>query len=177
MEWYYELNGKQQGPVSAENLLAIQKSGVISEGSLVWNETLSNWEPLANHAASLRETVGDSVELAGDLAVCAYSGKVMSKSEMVPYGDQWIAPEHKESFVQGMIQGETPTAAATSGMNFGGFWVRFVAKFIDGLLMMGLTVLIVLPFGLASSMNPLDADEYATYDSPLLFFRTSCTWC
>jgi len=48
MEWYYAKNGQQQGPVSEGTLQELFQSGTIQSGDLVWNESLTDWVPLAS---------------------------------------------------------------------------------------------------------------------------------
>ena len=35
----------------------------------------------------------------------------------------------------GVVRGMAPAAAAVAGRHYGGFWIRFVAKLIDGIIM------------------------------------------
>lgn len=42
-QWFYEKNGKQQGPVTLEQLQGYASSGEITAANLVWNETLPAW--------------------------------------------------------------------------------------------------------------------------------------
>lgn len=98
MEWYYEKDNQQNGPVPVETLLALLERREISRDTLVWREGLDNWQPL--HTAGL--LTGEAGE---EMAVCAYSGAVRPKSEMIPYGDRWVLPEHRESFVQSLMAG------------------------------------------------------------------------
>jgi uncharacterized membrane protein len=44
MQWYYAVNGQQQGPVEQEALFEMAKSGTLKPDDLVWNSTLgSQW--------------------------------------------------------------------------------------------------------------------------------------
>lgn len=42
-EWFYALNQEQKGPVSFEQLKGLLQAGVITGGSLVWREGMSEW--------------------------------------------------------------------------------------------------------------------------------------
>ena len=43
--WYYAQNGKQSGPVTAEQLISRLSSGALSPSDLVWSEGLPTWAP------------------------------------------------------------------------------------------------------------------------------------
>ncbi len=46
MDWYYSNNGQQAGPVSGEELGELFRRGAVGPADLVWNETMSGWEPI-----------------------------------------------------------------------------------------------------------------------------------
>ena len=45
MEWYYEQNGQEQGPVSEQRIQGLIKTGVVQKTTKVWNSTMQNWQP------------------------------------------------------------------------------------------------------------------------------------
>ncbi|MGK0186553.1 MAG: putative RDD family membrane protein YckC [Verrucomicrobiales bacterium] len=146
MNWYFEIDRKQQGPVSAEHLVSAHRSGVLADSSLVWNDSMGDWEPLSKHLPALQaETGGQDTSPTQDMAVCAYSGKVMPRADMVAYGDKWIAPEHKDAFVHGLMEGNQLDPRTSGGYEYAGFWIRVLAKIIDGLIMMVVSMVIQMP--------------------------------
>ena len=156
MNWYFEIDRKQQGPVSASHLLSAHQSGVLPETALVWNESLADWEPLSNHLAALRAESGSSGAadaVSEEMSVCAYSGKVMPRSEMVAYGDKWIAPEHKDAFVHGLLEGSQLDPRVAGGHVYAGFWIRFLAKIIDGLVLMVPGMVVQVPVAVLVEMG------------------------
>lgn len=44
MDWFYAKDGRQMGPVSAEDLTQLLHSGVISPDSLVWHAGMAEWQ-------------------------------------------------------------------------------------------------------------------------------------
>lgn len=102
MEWFYEKEGKQNGPVEASELLRMLDADELSSKSLVWRVGMEEWKPMAEvdvlKGGSLK---GESDE---ETAVCSHSGEVKPKSEMMPYGDRWVSSEHREEFVQGLME-------------------------------------------------------------------------
>ena len=170
MNWYYEFNKEQRGPVDGRELLATFQSGLLSETTLVWNENLSGWEPLATHLDAIRGeagVIGASVEQLPEMAACAYSGKVMPRADMVPYGDKWIAPEHKDAFVQSLMEGDSRhQISQIGGVEYAGFWIRFLAKFIDGLILNVASLILMIPVfifsGGSEGMTGPNSEDFIT---------------
>jgi len=98
MEWFYEKDGKQNGPIEVSDLARMLDAGDLSLNNLVWREGMDGWKPMGE-ADVLKTESGE------EMAVCAYSGEVKAKSEMVPYGKRWVSPEHREAFVQQLMEG------------------------------------------------------------------------
>ena len=44
MNWYYAASGQQRGPVDDSELSQLVAQGVILSDTLVWNETMANWQ-------------------------------------------------------------------------------------------------------------------------------------
>lgn len=44
-EWFYVLEGQQNGPVSFEELVALARKGQLKASDNVWNETMQGWKP------------------------------------------------------------------------------------------------------------------------------------
>ncbi|MEE7547928.1 DUF4339 domain-containing protein, partial [Xanthomonas sp. Kuri4-1] len=53
-EWYYaEGNRQRQGPLPADAIVELYRSGRIALDTLVWREGMPQWQPLAEVAAEL----------------------------------------------------------------------------------------------------------------------------
>ncbi len=122
MQWYYALGGERLGPVEQAEFERLVASAVIREDTLVWRDGMANWLPFADLPKADQGA-------AGDMAVCAVSGRVMPKNEMVHYEGQWVGAEHRDAFFQRVREG----VADPTEMVYAGFWIRFLAKFIDGI--------------------------------------------
>ena len=48
-EWYYANNGVEQGPIAREDFDALVRNGTIGPDTLVWTNTLREWEPAHLH--------------------------------------------------------------------------------------------------------------------------------
>lgn len=162
-EWFYAIGDERKGPVSEEALQKLARDGKINNDSLVWKEGMADWLPYAQVSiGSAPPTIPDEIIPGGETERCAYSGKVMPKSEMIPYGDVWIAPQHKAAFVQQMM--ETSEAvpgdvAYMGGMNYAGFWWRFLAYFIDSIILSVVTQVMAIPLGFVAGFSGMEDPE------------------
>jgi hypothetical protein len=51
MQWYFEINGSQEGPVEDHALQAMVAQGRITAQTMVWHEGMTNWQPYASLAS------------------------------------------------------------------------------------------------------------------------------
>ncbi|MCB1066351.1 MAG: DUF4328 domain-containing protein [Verrucomicrobiae bacterium] len=123
MEWYYAKDGGQVGPYTDIEFRALLESGEISGDTLVWHEELTDWQLLNSvqpawfgNAIPVSSSIRPP-EVAVDepVAVCAVSGAVRPQSELLRYGNEWVAPENKDIFLQRLregvsAKGENPTS-------------------------------------------------------------------
>ncbi|MCF6313272.1 MAG: GYF domain-containing protein [Verrucomicrobiales bacterium] len=149
MEWFYEKEGKQEGPVDAAELIRLLEAGAVSSKCLVWREGMESWLPM-EEADVLRGAQGE------ELVVCAHSGEVKPKTDMVPYGERWVLPEHREEFVQHLMEGAAvpgSQGAADYDPRIGHYlnqaWLMMVADFWP---IIGVSAAIIVGYSLASQM-------------------------
>lgn len=117
MEWFYAVDETQLGPVTEADLRAKFASGEIRGETLIWHEGLDDWAPYSSVIGEAATTsasaspdlpelgLSDASDPDFETATCAFSGRVLPKEEMLQYGEQWIAPEHKEAFIQQLQEG------------------------------------------------------------------------
>ncbi len=168
MEWYYSKGKQQAGPVSSAGLLALQQDGELAGNTLVWREGQGDWREFREVAGEVfGDTSGDSGEGGRvETAVCAYSGKVLPKGEMVPYGDAWVAPEHKEAFVQQLMEGGRMELGEQGeyGQQYIGFWWRVLASLIDYFVKLIPSMICQVPYFIASFMTASSGSPSASED-------------
>lgn len=133
MQWYYAAGEERLGPVLQEEFDAMVQEGTISTGTLVWREGMADWLPYEKTRAqgSPTELEGGSVSLSGAVATCAECGNVFGSDEMIQYGEAWICAQCKPIYFQRIREG----ADLPGAVKYGGFWIRFAAKFVDGLVL------------------------------------------
>jgi len=133
MNWYYvDAAGKQAGPVDDAGLDTLMASGGITSETLIWREGMANWQPL-REAKSGAGGSSPAVAAGVEEAVCAECGGIFPISETIRVGNTRVCANCKPTFVQKMREGlsvEQPGA-----LRYAGFWIRFAAVFLDGILL------------------------------------------
>lgn len=135
MEWYYANNNQRQGPVFQADFERLVREGVIHPDTLVWKQGMPNWIPYSQlppaDVVPPAPAGTPAAPEADDTAICAVSGKRYPKREMIQYEGQWVSAEHRDVFFQRLREGVAPS----QHFQYGGFWIRFVAKFIDRIVL------------------------------------------
>jgi len=140
MNWFYVDAGQQAGPVDDTQLQALVTSGKIQPGTLVWHEGMANWQPyqeLATPGLRLATPPPPSVALAGspgsvNQATCAECGGLFNVQDMIQYGTLRVCARCKPVFMQKLAEG---ARIQTGTFRYAGFWIRVLAKLLDGLIL------------------------------------------
>lgn len=136
--WYYSNLGQRQGPVAEEEFNRLVREGTIRGDTLVWREGMANWQPYSELAArpgGVPQLVAAGQAVDETSAVCAVSGKTYPKREMLQLDGKWISAEHRDKYLQRAREG-VALDGEVAPFGYGGFWIRFVARIIDGIIMM-----------------------------------------
>jgi uncharacterized RDD family membrane protein YckC len=178
VNWYYVENGRRAGPVPEESLIALVKEGVVRLDTLVWREGMEQWKPLGE-VSGTDPAVHEMIQaaLAGALAAggqgaghpadpnwrgqasgeamhvlagpgesyCAECRRVFATNDMIPFGEHWVCAECKPLFFQRIREGVVPAVPLV----WAGFWIRLVARFVDGIILQGLGYVVGYFVGLA----------------------------
>lgn len=143
MNWYYALNGQQQGPVPETEIASLAAAGTITADTLIWSEGLPDWQPLS-------------------LALPAALGTAPINAPQL--GGVAVPESQKDLFVQQMREGMSPNLPGT--MVFGGFWIRFVAKLIDSLILMVPNFILQFLAGMSMGIADMPAQGHPKELSP-----------
>ena len=84
------------------------------------------------------------------LFTCSLCGGSFGRPELARFGEKLVCANCKPTYVQMLQQG----VAQTANMRYAGFWIRFVAKFIDGILLVLLLMPISMLFTSAIKIDP-----------------------
>ena len=126
MEWYYAEDGQQRGPINETDFNNLVRAGTIKDDTLIWREGMANWQSyteVRGGAAATATAVG--------AVLCSQCGKSFAQDQVIRYGDAWVCATCKPLFVQRLKEG----AAMPLAMEYAGFWTRFGAKFLDGIIL------------------------------------------
>jgi uncharacterized RDD family membrane protein YckC len=92
---------------------------------------------------------------------CGECGGSFAAEDLARFGSSYVCPNCKPGFVQRMREGAQHIGSSMGAVRYGGFWIRFVAVFIDGLIMSVVIVPIMLAlmfagggFNLSNPQNP-----------------------
>ncbi len=155
MNWYYVDAGQQAGPVDDAALEALVRSGKVQPDTLVWHEGLANWQPyrqLNPAVATIPVPTGAApapsgavaTQVGANQAVCAECGGVFNVEDMVPYGAIRVCANCKPILMQKLAEG---ARLNTGELNYAGFWTRFAAVFLDGIILWIVNTMINVAFG------------------------------
>ena len=90
---------------------------------------------------AMGEKDADRETEAPSTAVCSQCGRSFPRDQVVTFDDQVICAACKPLFVQKLREG----ASLPTMLEYGGFWIRFVAKFIDNIIMAIVQWAILIP--------------------------------
>ena len=132
MEWFYATTKDPIGPISEEEFQNLVKQGKITPGTLVWNSTMTDWKHYSDvFGSGAEKTAGTTAPTGASGGIpCSECGRIFSQDEMIRFGESWVCAACKPVFVQKLKEGVNVAGAWV----YGGFWVRFGAKIIDGII-------------------------------------------
>lgn len=138
MNWFYALNGQQAGPVNDAELDRLVQAGTIANTTLVWYSGMAQWQPYSEARRTVPAPAGVAPATIGaGQAQCSQCGQVLPADEIVRLDNYNVCAACKPMLLQKMREGVSPAVGAFGGaaMNYGGFWIRFGAVFLDGLIL------------------------------------------
>jgi uncharacterized RDD family membrane protein YckC len=148
MNLYYADGDRQVGPIGKAELQKLIKARKVNSQTMVWQPGMHAWQELGLYVR--RKTQGDSqsVQPAAPNAliqqsVCSECGQAFAEDDMIRFEEAWVCATCKPIFVQKIKEGVSLTGA----MDFAGFWLRFGAILIDGIIMWIVNMIISIPLG------------------------------
>ncbi len=189
MSWYYANQGQQSGPVEDGIFEDLVRQGVIGPDTLVWKEGMANWIPYSQiHATASAGTPppppgaafggaspagataapgpSSSPGTSGATRFCSQCGRAYPAEQLEIYGAASICPNCKPAYLAGMSAGMATYATGTTAWRYGGFWIRFLARIIDSIVLGIARAIIILPisviFGLSAGPGGDNAMGIAT---------------
>lgn len=150
MDYHYVCNGEQAGPVPAAEVLRLEREGGLNSATLVWRPGMAGWQTVAQTRAELVAEAGGSV---GSISpqdgttYCPHCGRrVAGESLILVAGKPTCCASCKDEYIQRQVEG-VPLQGGFQRFEYAGFWIRFVAKVIDGLLLSVVSMVFMAIFG------------------------------
>ena len=144
MNWYYAEESNRRGPFDDAAFAELVKTGQVTPETLVWQEGFADWKPYR------QVTLVPATSTEEGNAACVECGQTFPKNEMVQYEGSWICPNCKPIFFQRVREG-----IATKGdLTYAGFWIRFLAKFVDSIILQ--VVALAFRFLLSLALSPTE---------------------
>jgi uncharacterized RDD family membrane protein YckC len=150
MKWYYADAGRQVGPVEDAQLDELARAGTVRDDTLVWREGMANWQPhSAVRGPAKPVPIPAAVPIAAETRFCSECGRPFPAQELVTIGSATICSQCKPLYMQRVREGAQPIGAR----RYAGFWIRFVAWFIDVIILTVVGFIINLPLRLALGIS------------------------
>jgi uncharacterized RDD family membrane protein YckC len=139
VNWYYAKGKERTGPFDETQFQELVRSGEITPSTLVWNETLSGWKRYGEIRDAAYGAAPDPVpdipssnesQTGGIMGACSQCGRSFPEGDLLIFEGRKVCAACKPAFVQRLREG-----LSVGGMVYAGFWIRFAAKFIDGIIL------------------------------------------
>ena len=129
MRWFYAEGKEKRGPFTKDDIEKFATEGKINSQTLVWTDGMKSWSPYGQVKANVSAGSAAKTEGSGQV-VCSECGGSFPADETVKYGKLSICASCKPAFFQKVKEGRSTAGA----MKYGGFWIRFGAKFLDNIV-------------------------------------------
>jgi len=172
MQWYVAENNQPVGPLTQEVFDAKIKAGTVLPETLVWNETMKAWAPYrtiqgpsgpASEPALLVPEPAAAETPAS--ANCCECQRPFPMEDLVAYEGKFVCAACKDTFFQRVQEGVTLPGI----YEYAGFWIRFAAKFIDGLILGVVNMVFSFMGGIMSAIMIQNSSDAAILVQLVLF--------
>ena len=145
MDWYYADGKRKVGPISKEELRSLVQAKKIHSKTLVWRQGMKDWQELGK-LAKKQESSNQQLHKtsAAGQAVCSECGRTFPEEEMISFENAKVCAGCKPVFIQKIKEGMSVAGI----MEYAGFWIRFGAKFIDGVIVGISGWILTIPVGI-----------------------------
>jgi uncharacterized RDD family membrane protein YckC len=142
MTWYYADAGRQVGPIEEAALDDLVRAGVVRDDTLVWHDGMPNWQPhAAVRGVRMAPAPMPAVPIAAGTGFCSECGRPFPLNQLVTIGNASVCAQCKPVYLQRVREGGQPIG----GRRYAGFWIRFAAAMIDGVILDIILVILLIP--------------------------------
>ena len=146
MSWYYIEGSQKIGPITKADLFQLVKRKKVNARTPVWRPGMPKALELGHLVKrQLKKKTGAKTPADQTLpmAACAECKGSFNQDEMIHFKEFWICAVCKPVFFQKIKEG----VPVSISLAYAGFWLRFAAVFIDGLILAMLNMAVMLPLG------------------------------
>jgi uncharacterized RDD family membrane protein YckC len=142
MPWYFAESGLPVGPVDDEEFDAYVANGRIKPDMLVWRRGMAQWQPYASVNGASAVGLAERPPVApGILRWCSECRNAYPLSDLAAFGGFLVCPNCKPLFTQKLREG----VPAPGTPPYAGFWNRFMAIFMDGMILSVIALFYTVP--------------------------------
>lgn len=163
MRWFYAEGGRQIGPVEDASLDDLVRQGVVKDDTLVWREGMASWQPhgavrgrpsapipaVEPPPAAMSAAAGAAAPAQpSETRYCSECGRPFPINELSGVGNASVCATCRPVVLQRMAAappGVGPVVQPFARYRYGGFWIRFVARIIDAIIVGFIGFIIRLP--------------------------------
>jgi uncharacterized RDD family membrane protein YckC len=134
MPYYVVKDGQRVGPLSDEDFQSRILSGEIGPDTLNWQPGMADWKRYAEHTGmeAPQATVSPSPSsLNGPIGICAECGNTFVQDDLVAIAGASVCEGCKPLYLQRVRE----MAWLPNAFQYAGFWIRFLAKIIDRIIL------------------------------------------
>ncbi len=128
MAWYYAEGSQRIGPLTDEQFQAAVAQGKVGGATLVWRDGMKDWVAFGTTGFS---PGAPTSPLQTGSVTCAECGRSFPADEVIAYAGKHVCGGCKTVFFQRIKE----SGSLPGEFNYGGFWIRFAAKFLDGIIL------------------------------------------
>ncbi len=163
---------QEKGPIDKTQLQKLINDRQVDGNTLVRNDSTAQWRPLSElmrkktpsqnkpapsqPAPPAPPQASESAEMV-PTAVCTQCGRSFPSDQVVTFDNQVICAACKPMFVQRLKEGAT----IAGDYEYAGFWIRFGAKLIDGIVMAICQLIIGVLLGVVLTVVGVSQDSMA----------------
>ena len=172
MNWYYAEGKRKVGPISKEELRSLVQAKKINSKTLVWRPGMEDWQELGK-LTKKKESSSQEMqkEVGPGQAVCSECGRTFPEEEMISFENAKVCAGCKPVFVQKIKEG----VSVAGIMEYAGFWIRFGAIFIDGIILWVVQMVIYGVFGIITATVMPSMSGESPYSSYFIFSQVIIT--
>jgi uncharacterized RDD family membrane protein YckC len=152
MTWYYADAGRQVGPIEEIALDDLVRAGVVRDDTLVWRDGMPNWQPhSAARGVRMAPAPMPAVPIAAGTGFCSECGRPFPTNQLVALGNATVCAQCKPVYLQRVREG----GQAIGARRYAGFWIRFVARVLDGVIFGVVLTIIMVPLSLMLGLGSM----------------------